>query len=134
MGAGSNPSTVGTIRMANNTYITARDSTNSSNAQVIGLTSSDDITIFGGAWFFRGTGRLTAGGNYGFSHGVSALATTATEGFLFIQSCAGTPTGVPANIPSGQIAAVYDSTNKKVYLYDGGWKRAQVGGVDAVWA
>ena len=79
-------------------------------------------------------GGFVFGGNYRFAHGTSALATSATEGFFHIQSCAGTPTGVPASIPTGQKPMVYDSTNKKLYIYDGGWLRAQVAGVDAVWA
>ena len=50
----------------------------------------------------------------------AALATNATAGFVYIPSCAGTPTGVPAN-PTGKVAMVYDSTNNKLYIYDGGW-------------
>lgn len=53
----------------------------------------------------------------------AALATNATVGFMMIPSCAGTPTGVPADIPTGQIPLVWDSTNLKLYAYTGGaWK------------
>lgn len=53
----------------------------------------------------------------------AALATNATVGFVMIPSCAGTPTGVPADIPTGQIPMVWDSTNLKLYVYTGGaWK------------
>ncbi len=52
----------------------------------------------------------------------SALATTATLGDVFIPSCAGVPTGVPANIPTGQIAIRYDSNANKIWFYNGGWK------------
>mgnify|MGYP003343635391 FL=1 len=52
----------------------------------------------------------------------SALATTATAGHLFIPTCAGTPTGVPTTIPTGQVALQYDSTNNKLYVYNGAWK------------
>jgi hypothetical protein len=51
----------------------------------------------------------------------AALATDATKGFVMIPSCAGTPTGTPADIPTGQIPLVFDSTNNKIYAYDGGW-------------
>jgi hypothetical protein len=51
----------------------------------------------------------------------AALATDATKGFVMIPSCAGTPTGTPADIPTGQVPIVFDSTNNKVYVYDGGW-------------
>ena len=88
------------------------------------------------AWQIAGTAtfRLTSLGNYAFAHGTSALATDATEGYLFIQSCNGTPTGVPASIPTGQIALVYDTANNKFYVYNGGWKRGQVAAVDVIWA
>lgn len=59
-----------------------------------------------------GTNGSTAFGN-------AALATNATVGFLMIPSCAGTPTGTPADIPTGQSPIVYDSTNKKLCLWDG---------------
>ena len=53
----------------------------------------------------------------------AALATNATVGFMMIPSCAGTPSGTPADIPTGQIPLVWDSTNLKLYAYTGGaWK------------
>lgn len=53
----------------------------------------------------------------------AALATNATVGFVMIPSCAGTPSGTPADIPTGQIPMVWDSTNLKLYAYTGGaWK------------
>lgn len=53
----------------------------------------------------------------------AALATNATVGFMMIPSCAGTPSGTPADIPTGQIPLVWDSTNLKLYAYtDGAWR------------
>lgn len=49
-----------------------------------------------------------------------ALATTATDGFLYIPSCAGTPTGTPTAY-TGKVAIVFDTTNNKLYAYDGSW-------------
>ena len=49
----------------------------------------------------------------------AALATNATVGFLMIPSCAGTPTGTPADIPTGQAPIVYNSTDKKLAVWDG---------------
>lgn len=49
-----------------------------------------------------------------------AIATNATDGFLYIPTCAGTPTGVPTAV-SGKVAMVFDTTNNKLYIYDGGW-------------
>jgi len=49
----------------------------------------------------------------------AAVATTATDGFLYVPSCAGTPTGVPTTY-TGRIAVVADSTTNKLYIYSGG--------------
>lgn len=54
----------------------------------------------------------------------AALATNATVGFMMIPSCAGTPSGTPADIPTGQIPLVWDSTNLKLYAYTAGAWRA----------
>lgn len=53
--------------------------------------------------------------------GNAALATNATDGFLYISTCAGTPTGTPSAF-AGRAAMIYDTTNHKFYIYDGGWK------------
>lgn len=60
------------------------------------------------------------------AHAAGALATNATIGYFTIPSCAGAPTGVPANIPTGQIPMIYDSTNNFLYVYNGGWKKSTV--------
>lgn len=53
-----------------------------------------------------------------FSSGV--IATTATDGFLTLPTCAGTPTGTPT---VGAGAAVYDTTANKLWIYNGtAWK------------
>lgn len=57
----------------------------------------------------------------------AALATNATKGFVMLPSCAGAPSGVPTDIPTGQIPLVWDSTNLKLYAYTGGaWKSSAV--------
>jgi len=50
----------------------------------------------------------------------AALATNATNGFAYISTCAGTPTGVPATLPTGALPMVIDSTNNKMYIYSSG--------------
>ena len=57
--------------------------------------------------------------------GDAALATTATDGFLYFTSCAGLPTGIPTS-ETGRTPIVWDSTNSKFYAYQGGW--TQIGG------
>ena len=51
----------------------------------------------------------------------AALATNATDGFTYIPTCAGTPTGVPTAY-TGKVAMVYDTTNNEFYIYNGAWK------------
>lgn len=49
----------------------------------------------------------------------AAIATNATDGFLYIATCAGTPTGTPTTY-TGRAPLVIDSTNNKLYIYSGG--------------
>lgn len=58
--------------------------------------------------------------------GISSLATTATDGFPYIPTCAGTPTGTPTT-KTGKTPMVYDTTNDLLYMWTGAaW--AGVGG------
>ena len=68
-------------------------------------------------------GRWDSKGN--FIIGTAALATTATDGFPYIPSGAGPPTGVPTTY-TGRVPLYYDSTNDFLYLYRGGWKKSTV--------
>jgi hypothetical protein len=61
--------------------------------------------------------RIDASGNV--QVGTGAIATTATDGFLYIPTCAGTPTGTPT-AKTGFAPMVVDSTNNKLYVYVGG--------------
>ena len=45
------------------------------------------------------------------------LATSATEGFLYVPSCAGMPAGTPTG-QTGTIPLIYDRTNSLLYLYN----------------
>lgn len=47
------------------------------------------------------------------------LATDMTAGFYNIPGAAGAPSGVPANTTG--FPMYFDSTNNKIYVYDGGW-------------
>ena len=50
----------------------------------------------------------------------AALATTATDGFLYIPTMAGAPTGTPTSI-TGKVPIVFDTTNNRIYAYDTAW-------------
>lgn len=60
----------------------------------------------------------------GFVVGTAALATNATAGFVYVPTCAGTPTGTPTT-QTGTAPIVVDTTNNKLYFYSGGqWRDA----------
>jgi hypothetical protein len=67
--------------------------------------------------------RITANGSF-VAGAQAALATTATDGFLYVPTCAGTPTGTPTAI-TGMAPIVVNTTNNKLYFYSGGaWRDA----------
>jgi hypothetical protein len=53
--------------------------------------------------------------------GQGALAANATSGFGYMPTCAGAPTGVPVK-QAGFVPFVYDTTNNKLWIYNGVWK------------
>lgn len=50
----------------------------------------------------------------------TALATSATSGFLYVGSGAGAPSGVPTSV-TGKVPVYIDSTNGTAYIYVGSW-------------
>ena len=67
--------------------------------------------------------RITSAGNI-VAGASAALATTATDGFLYVPTCAGTPTGTPTAI-TGMVPIVVDTTNNKLYFYSSAaWRDA----------
>lgn len=68
--------------------------------------------------------RITSAGNVVVN--TAALGTTATNGFLYIPTCAGAPTGVPTTF-TGRSPLIVDSTNNRFYVYvSGSWKYASL--------
>lgn len=51
--------------------------------------------------------------------GTAALATSATDGFVYAQSCAGSPSGTPTAY-TGRVPHIVDTTNGRAYWYYGG--------------
>jgi hypothetical protein len=67
--------------------------------------------------------RISSAGSF-VAGAQAALATTATDGFLYVPTCAGTPTGTPTAI-TGMAPIVVNTTNNKLYFYSGGaWRDA----------
>ncbi len=65
--------------------------------------------------------KVTVNGTFVVNNGGSALATTATRGFIYVPACAGAPTGTPVT-NTGTVAIVYDTTDNRLYAYNGAWK------------
>ena len=61
---------------------------------------------------------ISTAGNITFGPQTSALATNATNRFLYLQGCNGTPTGTPTSI-NGHSPLVVDLTNNLFYYYSG---------------
>ncbi len=55
--------------------------------------------------------------------GTAAIASAATNGFLYLETTNGTPTGTPTSY-SGRSPMVFDTGNNKLWFYNGGWKAA----------
>jgi hypothetical protein len=87
------------------------DNTLSSHVFYAAASSSASNELFR----ISGTGNVVVGN--------AALATNATNGFLYVPTCAGIPTGVPTSF-TGRAATVLDTTNNRIYFYNGAWRYA----------
>jgi hypothetical protein len=122
----------GTNQTARFTAYNASDPTNASAAQLSALAA--EIRL---AASIQGTGtylplniftnnlqRMQFPVAGGFVMGTGALATTVTDGFPYVPTCAGTPTGTPTAY-TGRAPLIVDDAGNKVWVYIGGaWKYA----------
>jgi hypothetical protein len=106
------------------------DATNSFGFEMqSGTGTSRLVTISGGSAFAIQTGNnsvdyLNLDGNGSVTIGSNVVATSATDGFLYVPTCAGVPTGTPT-AKSGYAPIVVDTTNNKLYFYSTGvWRDA----------
>lgn len=119
---------IGTAGQAN--IIQLYDTGSAASSYGIGLSSGQlNIASGGSLGFYITSGTLALGidtvGNVICNN--AGISTSATDGFLYIATCAGTPTGVPTSY-SGRVPIVFDITNNKLYIYHGGWKGGTVPG------
>lgn len=109
---------------ASNRYTGMQFQSGSTNQWIVQLRAGDGkLYVFDAV---NSKARLTIDPTGNVVPGDAALATTATGGFLYIPTCAGAPTGVPAATFTGRVPIVYDSTNNFLYIYSGGWKKSTV--------
>lgn len=74
-------------------------------------------------WTVNVNGHLVASSSRNLYMG--AGSTNMTNGFVYIPSAAGAPVGTPtAN--TGTIPLYYDSTNNRIYAYNGSWRSVVV--------
>ena len=82
-----------------------------------GLTTDDIFQCYDNTTL---TLKVTDNGNKVLSG--AALSTSATDGFVYVPTCAGVPSGTPTAY-TGTVAMVYDSTNNDFYVYNSAWKK-----------
>lgn len=74
------------------------------------------------AWSSGGSERMRLDSPGNFVFNTAAIATNATDGFLYLSSCAGTPTGTPTAY-TGRVPLVINTTNNKLQFYsNGAWQ------------
>lgn len=107
--------------------------TTSNLARIMTVKGSGGGTARGMAIGTDSTNRITidALGNVAMNGENAAMATTATDGYLSIPTCAGAPTGVPT-AKTGAVQLHYDITNDKLWVYNGGWKSPKTPAAAAV--
>jgi hypothetical protein len=93
----------------------------------ISSTNNNYITSDASGNFIIGTGlsspadRLIVDVSGNIVPATAGLAQNATDGFVYIESCAGAPSGTPTAY-SNRVPLVYDRTNNKIYAFNGSWK------------
>jgi hypothetical protein len=83
-----------------------------------------EVEPTGVAWIVVSWGSIYTSGQGDVFTGKGTLATGATTGFLYVPTCAGTPTGVPSSV-GAYVPIVINTTNNKLYFYSSGaWRDA----------
>lgn len=103
---------------------------NAATAFVLGVDGSNNCQVRTAQnvpmlFYTNATQRMQISADGNVFVGTAALATTATEGFPWIPSCPGVPTGAPAAPYTNAAAMVVDTTNNRLYVRVGStWRYA----------
>jgi len=126
------------IRIDNAEYLYGKINAGTAT-RMLGINASDDVyigsvdaAINNIQFSMSGTTRLKLTNAGSLVIGTAALATTATDGFLYMPTCAGVPTGVPTT-QTGTNPIVYDTTNDDFYIYEGAAWTTIGGGAGGEW-
>lgn len=115
---GSRLEIAGGLKLSTNPTVTS-DNTNAWfwNQSGVGPTIGGNAIQF----FTNGNNtRLTIQNSGSIVPGSAALSTSATDGFVYEETCAGKPSGAPTSY-TGRVAQVFDTTNNVPWVYNGGW-------------
>lgn len=120
-------STLGPITQVGTASINA----SGSSVTTIGTGGTGAVNIGNATGNVSVTGKLTASTGLvattgGVINAAGAIATTATSGFNYLSSCAGTPTGTPVTV-TGSVPMIVDTSGSKIWVYfAGSWKGVAV--------
>jgi len=105
-----------TIHLTNNTT-----GTTNSDGMIMNMSGVDMFFINRESgkieWRTSDTARASITSLGSFLAGTAAISTTATDGFLYIPSCAGAPSGTPTD-HSNMSTIIHDTSNNRIYLYN----------------
>ena len=116
----ANASTTASRSVFVGAYSGLGSTTQRTNAIAIGyyaVVDNDNTCVIGGQGANAVDLRITK--NLIVGNGVTT--TSRTDNFAYLPTSAGAPTGVPTSYTGG-VAAVVDTTNNRLYIYNGSWK------------
>lgn len=115
--------TAGATGVGGGVYLTASHGGATSGAGgPIAITAGNGLggNSNGGSVVFTPGVKSGSGVDGDFVTSANITSSSRNGGFLFIPTSAGAPSGTPSTY-GGNVALVYDTTNNKLMVYDGGW-------------
>lgn len=105
-------------------YLPEDESTIQGSGTSTQIRMGGNLVLGGNGSMFLQTGganRISLDGNGNCILGTGALATSTTNGFLYIAGGPGTPSGTPTSA-TGRYPLYYDSSANKLWIYNGSWR------------